>query len=43
MGKSDICPTCGHEKSDEFTRIVGFLTPTKSYSKERYEEFTNRK
>lgn len=43
VGKSDICPTCGHEKSDEFTRIVGFLTPTKSYSKERYEEFTNRK
>ncbi len=37
------CPRCGKPKYDEFTRIVGFLTPTKSYSKERFEEFNNRK
>ena len=37
------CPTCGEPKYDEFTRIVGFLTPSKSYSKERKEEFENRK
>lgn len=37
------CPKCGKPKYDEFTRIVGFLTPTKSYSKERFEEFNNRK
>lgn len=37
------CPICGEPKYDEFTRIVGFLTPSKSYSKERFEEFNNRK
>lgn len=37
------CPTCGEPKYDEFTRIVGFLTPSKSYSQERFEEFNNRK
>ena len=37
------CPRCGSPKFDEFTRIVGFLTPTRSYSKERKEEFLNRK
>lgn len=39
----DICPVCGGEKTDEFTRIVGFLTPTKSYSKERKAEYDKRK
>lgn len=37
------CPICGEPKYDEFTRVVGFLTPSKSYSKERKEEFENRK
>lgn len=37
------CPICGKPKYDEFTRVVGFLTPSKSYSKERKEEFLNRK
>jgi len=37
------CPTCGEPKFDEFTRVVGFLTPSKSYSKERKEEFENRR
>ena len=37
------CPICGKPKYDEFTRVVGFLTPSKSYSKERKEEFNNRK
>lgn len=37
------CPTCGEPKFDEFTRVVGFLTPSKSYSKERKEEFNNRR
>lgn len=37
------CPICGQPKYDEFTRVVGFLTPSKSYSKERKEEFENRK
>lgn len=42
IGNSD-CPKCGKPKFDEFTRVVGFLTPSKSYSKERKEEFENRK
>lgn len=37
------CPICGEPKFDEFTRVVGFLTPSKSYSKERKEEFENRR
>jgi ribonucleoside-triphosphate reductase len=39
----DICPVCGEEKADTYSRIVGFLTPTSSYSKERKQEFDNRK
>lgn len=39
----DICPKCGKPVSTEYTRIVGFLTPVKSYSKERKEEFKLRK
>lgn len=42
IGNTD-CPQCGKPKFDEFTRVVGFLTPSKSYSKERKEEFENRK
>jgi ribonucleoside-triphosphate reductase len=38
----DVCPTCGGPKVDEFTRIVGYLVPTKSYSKERKDEYSNR-
>lgn len=38
----NICPTCNGEKVDEFTRIVGYLVPTKSYSKERKNEYSNR-
>lgn len=39
----DTCPTCGKEVADTYSRIVGFLTPTSSYSKERKQEFDNRK
>ena len=38
----DICPECGEEKCDTYQRVVGFLTPSKSYSKERIKEFTAR-
>lgn len=38
----DICPECGEEKSDTYQRVVGFLTPSKSYSKERFREFSAR-
>jgi ribonucleoside-triphosphate reductase len=39
----DICPTCGEPKQDTFSRIVGYLVPTQSYSKERKKEFNARK
>ena len=39
---TDICPKCGQPKIDTYQRIVGFLVPTRSYSKERLKEFTTR-
>ena len=39
---TDICPECNESKSDTYQRVVGFLTPSKSYSKERIKEFTAR-
>lgn len=38
----DICPICGNEKVTTYQRVVGFLTPEKTYSKERKEEFKMR-
>lgn len=40
---TDTCPVCGEPIHDQYTRVVGFLTPTKSYSKERKKEFDARK
>lgn len=39
---TDICPECGEPVEDTWQRIVGFLTPSKSYSKERKAEFSAR-
>ena len=36
------CPICGGDVATEYTRIVGFYTPIKSWSKERKEEFKLR-
>jgi ribonucleoside-triphosphate reductase len=38
-----ICPDCGQPVETEFTRIVGFYTPVKTYSKERKAEFEMRR
>ena len=38
----DICPHCGEKTETTYQRIVGFLTPTKTYSKERKAEFKMR-
>lgn len=38
-----VCPICGKPKVDEATRIVGYLVPTSNYSKERKQEYENRK
>lgn len=37
------CPVCGKPIDAEFTRIVGFYTPIKTWSAERKEEYTMRK
>lgn len=38
-----ICPVCGEPVDTEYTRIVGFYTPVRTYSKERKEEYTMRR
>ena len=38
----ETCPICSEMKSDEVTRIVGYLVPISSYSKQRKEEEQNR-
>lgn len=38
----NICPVCGGGKVTTYQRIVGFLTPEKTYSKERKAEFRKR-
>lgn len=38
----DICPECGNPMVTSYQRIVGFLTPTRTYSKERKAEFAMR-
>ena len=37
-----ICPICGEPVDTEYTRIVGFYVPTKTYSSERAAEFKLR-
>jgi ribonucleoside-triphosphate reductase len=37
-----ICPECGCPVETEYTRIVGFYTPVKTYSKERKAEYAMR-
>ena len=39
---TDICPECGHGVMDTYQRIVGFLKPVRSYSKDRKREFNTR-
>lgn len=38
-----ICPVCGEPVDTEYTRIVGFYTPVRTYSKERKEEYAMRR
>lgn len=39
---TDICPICGEGVFDTYQRIVGFLEPVRSYSKDRKREFGTR-
>lgn len=38
-----ICPVCGELVETEYTRIVGFYAPVKTYSKERKAEYKMRR
>lgn len=38
----EVCPICGGHKVTTYQRIVGFLTPERTYSKERKAEFRMR-
>ena len=40
---ADICPVCGEPIFDTYQRIVGYLVPSRSYSKDRFKEFNTRK
>lgn len=40
---TDYCPVCGEGVYDTYQRIVGYLVPTRSYSKDRFREFTTRR
>ena len=40
---TDICPVCGEGIYDTYQRIVGYLVPSRSYSKNRFKEFSARK
>lgn len=39
---TDICPECGEGVYDTYQRIVGYLVPTRNYSKDRFREFNTR-
>ena len=39
---SDICPNCKCPVHDTYQRIVGYLVPTRAYSKDRKREFSVR-
>lgn len=38
----ETCPICGNPKVTSYARVVGFLTPERSYSAKRKEEFKLR-
>lgn len=44
IGKHDVCPVNGDPIIQQYTRVVGFVTPVKSWNKKRRDyEYENRK
>ena len=39
---ADHCPVCGEPVFDTYQRIVGYLVPSRAYSKDRFREFNTR-
>lgn len=43
IGRAETCPICGAKITQQFTRVVGFITPVKSWNKtRRLIEYPNR-
>lgn len=40
---TEHCPSCGEPVYDTYARIVGYLVPTRTYSKDRFAEFNTRR
>ena len=40
---TDVCPVCGEPVYDTYQRIVGYLVPTRNYSKDRFREYNTRR
>ena len=40
---TDKCPVCGEPVYDTYQRIVGYLVPSRAYSKDRFREFNTRR
>ena len=41
--KTYTCPICGKPVATEYTRVVGFYTPVKTWTKARRKEYTMRR
>jgi ribonucleoside-triphosphate reductase len=39
----DICPCCGSHNITQYTRVIGYLRPTKAFGSDRQTEALNRK
>lgn len=40
---TDHCPVCGGSVYDTYQRIVGYLVPSRAYSRDRFREFNTRR
>ncbi|MFT0236008.1 anaerobic ribonucleoside-triphosphate reductase [Bacteroides thetaiotaomicron] len=38
----DTCPCCGSHNITQYTRVIGYLRPTKAFGSDRQQEAKNR-
>ena len=38
----DTCPCCGSQNITQYTRVIGYLRPTKAFGSDRQQEARNR-
>ena len=38
----DTCPCCGSHNITQYTRVIGYLRPTKAFGSDRQQEARNR-